>query len=71
MITSLPDLLIIGGAALLIFGPKRLPELAKSLGVGLRDFKKAMNGEFEEDTSGKPEVLPPAAPSKQLPEQNA
>lgn len=66
MITSLPDLLIIGGAALLIFGPKRLPELAKSLGTGIRDFKKAMNGESDE--SQPPEVLPPAPPQKRLPE---
>lgn len=48
MITSIPDLVIIGGAALLVFGPKRLPELAKSLGQGIRDFKKAMDGGFED-----------------------
>ena len=30
-------------AALLIFGPKKLPELGKTLGKGLREFKKATN----------------------------
>ena len=33
---------MIGGAALLIFGPKRLPELAKSLGKGIREFKRSL-----------------------------
>lgn len=31
------------GAALLVFGPKKLPELGKSLGQALGNFKKAMN----------------------------
>lgn len=36
-------LLLIAGLALLIFGPKKLPELSKGLGEGLRGFKSAMN----------------------------
>jgi sec-independent protein translocase protein TatA len=40
-------LLIIAGIALLIFGPKKLPELGKGLGEGLRGFKSAMKGEEE------------------------
>ena len=39
---GLPELLVISVAALLVFGPKRLPELAKSMGKGIRDFKKAL-----------------------------
>jgi len=35
------EMLVIGVLALLIFGPKKLPELGKSLGKGLREFKKA------------------------------
>ncbi len=46
---GLPEMLVIGVAALLLFGPKRLPELAKSLGKGIRDFKKAVSGEGEEE----------------------
>lgn len=38
-------LLIIAGIALLIFGPKKLPELGKGLGDGIRGFKAAMNPE--------------------------
>ena len=36
-------LVVIAGIALLIFGPKKLPELGKGLGEGLRGFKAAMN----------------------------
>jgi sec-independent protein translocase protein TatA len=36
-------LLVIAGLALLIFGPKKLPELGKGLGDGIRGFKSAMN----------------------------
>ena len=43
------ELLVIGSAILIFFGPKRLPELAKSLGQGIRDFKKAINGEEAKD----------------------
>ena len=38
-------LLVIAGIALLIFGPKKLPELGKGLGDGIRGFKSAMSGE--------------------------
>jgi sec-independent protein translocase protein TatA len=37
-------LLVIVGLALLIFGPKKLPELGKGLGDGIRGFKSAMSG---------------------------
>jgi len=35
-------LLFIAGLALLVFGPKKLPELGKGLGEGIRGFKSAM-----------------------------
>ncbi|MCK5521244.1 MAG: twin-arginine translocase TatA/TatE family subunit [Candidatus Marinimicrobia bacterium] len=38
---GLPELLIIFFVILLLFGAKRLPELASGLGKGLREFKKA------------------------------
>ena len=38
-------LLVIFGIALLVFGPKKLPELGKGIGEGIRGFKAAMNDE--------------------------
>ena len=38
-------LLLILAAALLVLGPKRLPEAARSLGRGVRDFTSAISGE--------------------------
>lgn len=55
---GLPELLVIFVVVLLVFGPKRLPELAKGMGKGIRDFKKALEGE-DEKTS-----LPPASESQ-------
>ncbi len=42
------EILIILVIVLLIFGPGRLGELGKSLGEGIRNFKKAVSGELEE-----------------------
>ena len=36
-------LLVIIGLALLMFGPKKLPELGKGIGEGIRGFKSAIN----------------------------
>lgn len=40
-------LLMIFGIALLVFGPKKLPELGKGIGDGIRGFKTAMKGSDE------------------------
>ncbi len=44
-------LLVIFGIALLVFGPKKLPELVKGIGEGIRGFKAAMRPE-EDLTAG-------------------
>lgn len=36
-------LLLIAGIALLVFGPKKLPELGKGIGEGIRGFKQSLN----------------------------
>jgi sec-independent protein translocase protein TatA len=38
-----PELIIVLIIALVVFGPKRLPELGSSLGKGIREFRKATN----------------------------
>jgi sec-independent protein translocase protein TatA len=46
--------------ALLVLGPKRLPEVGRTLGSGLRDFRQALSGESHEDhfhTHHEPEVV--------------
>jgi sec-independent protein translocase protein TatA len=47
--------------ALLLFGGKRLPEIGKSLGHGMREFKDAVTGNSSDDDVAQPE-LPPAEP---------
>ena len=50
-------LLVIFGIALLVFGPKKLPELGKGIGDGIRGFKEAMNPKEEEKTSSATKVI--------------
>ncbi len=45
-------LLVIFGIALLVFGPKKLPELGKGIGEGIRGFKAAMK--TDEDKPARP-----------------
>jgi sec-independent protein translocase protein TatA len=44
-------LLVIFGIALLVFGPKKLPELGKGIGEGIRGFKSAIKAEEEKHVS--------------------
>lgn len=51
------ELLLIGGMALLLFGGKKLPEMMRGLGQGVKEFKQGMNevkatAEDEEDENG-------------------
>ena len=43
------ELAIVLIIALVIFGPKRLPDLGKSLGSGMREFKDSMSGNKDDD----------------------
>lgn len=47
-------LLFILVVALLVLGPKRLPEVARTLGNGLRDFRSAISGEPDDERPGRP-----------------
>ena len=44
------ETLIILGVAVLLFGGKKIPELAKGMGEGIKNFKQAMKEESKEDS---------------------
>jgi sec-independent protein translocase protein TatA len=46
---GMPELLVILGVAVLLFGGKKIPEVAKGLGEGIRNFKNAMKAEPEKE----------------------
>lgn len=49
---GIAGLIVILVVALLVFGPKRLPEIGKSLGKGMREFKDSITGKDDD----KPEI---------------
>jgi len=59
---GLPEIAIVLVIALLVFGPKRLPELGQSLGRGIREFKGSISGENDKDHDAKPETEQRALP---------
>ncbi len=46
---GLPEIIIVLVIALIIFGPKRLPELGNSLGRGIKEFRGSVSGENKDD----------------------
>ena len=59
-------MLLLFGIALLVFGPKKLPELGKGLGESIRGFKSAMAAKTETPASAEPVARQPetANPNK-------
>jgi len=56
------ELVILLVALLVIFGPKRLPEMGRSLGKGMREFKDSISGKDEDE-------VPPELPAAEEPAQ--
>ncbi len=48
-----PEMVLVAVICLLLFGTKRLPELGKGLGDGIRNFRKAMSGEPDDGGDAK------------------
>jgi sec-independent protein translocase protein TatA len=48
-IDSPVHLLFLGAVALIVLGPKRLPEVARALGKGMREFREAINVEAHDE----------------------
>ena len=70
------ELVILLVALLIIFGPKRLPEMGRSLGKGMREFKDSISGKYDDDDDEDEPVqhtlateLPPADEQPVAPEQ--
>jgi sec-independent protein translocase protein TatA len=57
---GLPEIAIVLLIVLVIFGPKRLPQLGRSLGSGMREFKDAVTGKNKDNDVD--ELEPPASP---------
>jgi TatA/E family protein of Tat protein translocase len=75
---GMPELIVIFIVALLVFGPKKLPELGRALGRGLAEFKRAsdelkagLSADFRLDEDEKPSPEPPTAASKTAPAEPA
>jgi len=49
---------------LLVFGPKRLPELGRSLGNGIREFKGSISGDHQDEDDDEKPTLAPSEPAK-------
>ncbi len=63
---GMPELLLLLAIALIVIGPKKLPDLAKALGRGLAEFRRATD-EFKNTIN----VEPPTAPTRdRLPPEN-
>jgi len=50
------ELIVILAIALIVLGPKRLPEVGKSLGKGMREFKESLSGESDRDDDERPAI---------------
>jgi sec-independent protein translocase protein TatA len=46
---GLPEILLLGLVVLLVFGPKRLPEMGRSMGRGLREFKESVTSDTKDE----------------------
>ena len=46
---GMPEILLLGLVVLLVFGPKRLPEMGRSMGRGFREFKDSITGDKKDE----------------------
>ena len=72
----MPEILLVLAVILIFFGAKKLPELAKGMGQGIKEFKKAtrdVNNKLERAIDDQPAHTPPPSPppSQQITEQSS
>jgi sec-independent protein translocase protein TatA len=68
---GLPEIIIVLVIALVIFGPKRLPDLGKSLGKGMREFKDSVSGDGDDEPKLTKAAEQPEQPQARKAEQTA
>ena len=61
------EIIIVLIVVLLIFGPKRLPDLGRSLGRGMREFKESVTGKDKEELPASEPVEERAEPTRAAP----
>ncbi len=60
---GVPELILLGLVLLLVFGPKRLPEMGRSLGRGMREFKDSVTTDSRDrNETEEPKAVRPAEP---------
>ncbi len=64
---GMPELLLLGLVVLLVFGPKRLPEMGRSMGRGMREFKDSITGDKHQHEVEAPPVVTVADGEVELP----
>ncbi len=57
------ELAIVLIIALVVFGPKRLPELGRSLGKGIREFRGSVSGDSHDEPEPREAITPPQPPA--------
>ena len=50
------ELIVILAIALIVLGPRKLPEVGRSLGKGMREFKESLQGESRRDDDERPVI---------------
>jgi sec-independent protein translocase protein TatA len=51
------ELVIVLAIALIVLGPKKLPEVGRSLGKGMREFKESLSGDHRDDDVDEPHTI--------------
>lgn len=69
---GIPELIIFAVILLLLFGAKRIPEIMRSLGIGMREFKEGVTDTGSKDDVSRPEIAAtPPQPATPAPAEPA